>query len=278
VDEDAPPLRGGASSAPKREAGGSDDVLGVGGALREYLSRLAEAEFVDDFVRANAWASVGRSAPPSDAAVMRLARRGASRVERAAEAAKVTGRDANEIDLPVEEESDADASASGEVNDPASARARAPIPAPAAPSPKRRKKVRHFDGSGASAFIRRWAWKREAKSDEERFERPYEHEMRVRRGADGADDDDDDVSIAMSFAQARHDAPSGLGGAEGGFASTVWDSSIVLAKYVEKHQERFRGLRVCELGAGCGLVSAGARSRQARRGSSPRTSRRTSDS
>ena len=36
----------------------------------------------------------------------------------------------------------------------------------------------------------------------------------------------------------------------------MWDSSIVLAKYVEKHQERFRGLRVCELGAGCGLVSA----------------------
>jgi predicted nicotinamide N-methyase len=238
VDEDAPPLRGGASSAPKREAGGSDDVLGVGGALREYLSRLAEAEFVDDFVRANAWASVGRSAPPSDAAVMRLARRGASRVERAAEAAKVTGRDANEIDLPVEEESD---------DDPASA----PIPEAGAPSPKRRK-ARHFDGSGASAFIRRWAWKREAKSDEERFERPYEHEMRVRRGAD----DDDATTIAMSFAQARHDAPSGLGGAEGGFASTVWDSSIVLAKYVEKHQERFRGLRVCELGAGCGLVSA----------------------
>jgi len=36
----------------------------------------------------------------------------------------------------------------------------------------------------------------------------------------------------------------------------VWDSAIVLAKYVEKHPEMFRGLRVCELGAGCGLVSA----------------------
>ena len=29
----------------------------------------------------------------------------------------------------------------------------------------------------------------------------------------------------------------------------------MLAKFIEKHQETFRGLRVCELGAGCGLVS-----------------------
>ena len=74
-------------------------------------------------------------------------------MERAAEAAKVTGRDANEIDLPVEEESDADPVEEELDDDPASA----PIPEAGAPSPKRRKKVRHFDGSGASAFIRRWA-------------------------------------------------------------------------------------------------------------------------
>ena len=55
----------------------------------------------------------------------------------------------------------------------------------------------------------------------------------------------------MSFKQTGFEQ-----GASGGFASTVWDSAIVLAKYVEKHQEKFRGLRVCELGAGCGLVSA----------------------
>ena len=56
----------------------------------------------------------------------------------------------------------------------------------------------------------------------------------------------------MRFNQARFDA----GGAAGGFASSVWDSAIVLAKHVEKRPELFRGKRVVELGAGCGLVSA----------------------
>ena len=89
----------------------------------------------------------------------------------------------------------------------------------------------------ASLFIRRWAWKREAKTDEERFVLPYEHEW---------------LGTKMSFAQRRFDD----GGASGGFASTVWDSSIVLAKYVEKHRGLFANKRVCELGAGCGVVSA----------------------
>lgn len=39
-----------------------------------------------------------------------------------------------------------------------------------------------------------------------------------------------------------------------GFASTVWDSSIVMSKYIEKWPEKFRGRRCLELGAGCGLV------------------------
>lgn len=44
-----------------------------------------------------------------------------------------------------------------------------------------------------------------------------------------------------------------------GFASTVWDSSIVLAKYLERHADgRVVGKRVLELGAGCGLASAAA--------------------
>ena len=39
-----------------------------------------------------------------------------------------------------------------------------------------------------------------------------------------------------------------------GFASTVWDSSIVMAKYIEKNAGVFKGKRCVELGAGCGLV------------------------
>ena len=46
-----------------------------------------------------------------------------------------------------------------------------------------KKPRRVFTGSGASLFIRRWAWKREAKSDEERFSQPYAHEMQVRAGS-----------------------------------------------------------------------------------------------
>lgn len=39
-----------------------------------------------------------------------------------------------------------------------------------------------------------------------------------------------------------------------GFASTVWDSAIVVAKYAEKHAARMQGKRVLDLSAGCGLV------------------------
>ena len=50
----------------------------------------------------------------------------------------------------------------------------------ASPRELKKKPRRVFDGSGACLFLKRWAWKREAKSDEERFELPYEHEMSVR--------------------------------------------------------------------------------------------------
>ena len=67
----------------------------------------------------------------------------------------------------------------------------------------------------------------------------------------------------MSFAQRRFDD----GGASGGFASTVWDSSIVL-QYVEKHRGSFanekvlragRGVRGGERHAGQGWVREGRR-------------------
>ena len=141
------------------------------------------------------------------------------------------------------------------------ARVRARKPDDAEPDKKEKKKPRRvFDGSGACLFLKRWAWKREAKSDEERFELPYEHEMTTRVGSRipmGFDADDGDSStrvVTLTFKQARFDDARNAG-ADGGFASTVWDSAIVLAKFIEKHQETFRGLRVCELGAGCGLVS-----------------------
>jgi predicted nicotinamide N-methyase len=73
-------------------------------------------------------------------------------------------------------------------------------------------------------------------------------------GFDADDGDSSTKTVSFAFEQARFDDKRNKG-ADGGFASTVWDSAIVLAKFIEKHQEKFRGLRVVELGAGCGLVS-----------------------
>jgi predicted nicotinamide N-methyase len=231
---------------------------------------------------------------------MRKAREGGRAVAAAEAAARVAGRDANEIDLPSEEEEEEQ---EGLGNDTAPEKNAAPVAGnmnadddpdgwggsgdeaegigdeagveraegAAAETRKekretteqttpRKKPKRVFDGSGACLFLKRWAWKREAKSDEERFDLPYEHEMSVRSGSTvpmGFDADDGDSStktVSFAFEQARFDDKQNKG-ADGGFASTVWDSAIVLAKFIEKHQEKFRGLRVVELGAGCGLVS-----------------------
>ena len=52
---------------------------------------------------------------------------------------------------------------------------------------------------------------------------------------------------------------AGPGAASQGFASTVWDSSIVLSKFLERRfgagPAALSGRRAVELGAGCGLVS-----------------------
>ena len=37
-------------------------------------------------------------------------------------------------------------------------------------------------------------------------------------------------------------------------AIAVWDSSIVVAKYLERHMEHYKGKRCLDLSAGCGLV------------------------
>lgn len=85
-------------------------------------------------------------------------------------------------------------------------------------------------GSGIGAST----WKREYKSARERFQEPYSHPLHGR---------------TLLLQQAAFEAE--------GFASTVWDSSIVLARYLEKEaaagRRVFAGTRCIELGAGCGL-------------------------
>ena len=242
----------------------ADELLGPGGALREYLAKLSECETVTEYVASNPWRSFGPAAPDSDPGLMAKAREGGEAVAAAAAAAATAGIDANEIDLGEfsdlsegreeakgkdridtegwggsGDEAEGDARSNGGVG----AKREAPEEAAGTNTDSQlfqkpaKKPKRVFTGSGASLFIRRWAWKREAKTDEERFVLPYEHEW---------------LGTKMSFAQRRFDD----GGASGGFASTVWDSSIVLAKYVEKHRGLFANKRVCELGAGCGVVSA----------------------
>ena len=253
----------------------ADELLGPSGALREYLAKLSECETVTEYVAANPWRSFGPAAPDSDPVLMAKAREGGEAVAAAAAAAATAGVDANEIDLGEfsdEEKGSGEETAKGKVGgsrprrvdrdpidpegwggsgDEAEGDARsnggrvggkretpeAATNAVEEPQKPAKKPKRVFTGSGASLFIRRWAWKREAKTDEERFVLPYEHEW---------------LGTKMSFAQRRFDD----GGASGGFASTVWDSSIVLAKYVEKHRGLFANKRACELGAGCGVVSA----------------------
>ena len=95
---------------------------------------------------------------------------------------------------------------------------------------------------GAGAAAARWtdpslralSWKREGLSDELRFERSYRQVL-----ASG---------LAVEFEQ-RPFGPEG-------FASTVWDSSIVASRWAERQGAGFwEGAPVLELGAGCGLLA-----------------------
>lgn len=38
------------------------------------------------------------------------------------------------------------------------------------------------------------------------------------------------------------------------FFNAVWDSSIVVAKFLEHHPQLVQGKRACDLSAGCGLI------------------------
>ena len=85
--------------------------------------------------------------------------------------------------------------------------------------------------AGGPSAIDMLAWKREYMSDEQRFVLPYKHAL--------------DGSQTLVLRQAAF-------GPEG-FASTIWDSSIVLSRYLELHRHRYANSRAIELGAGCGL-------------------------
>ena len=97
-------------------------------------------------------------------------------------------------------------------------------------------------GANASLFIRQWAWKREMKTERERFEDAYAYPTRE-------DDDETQTKRKIVLKQTKFKAT--------GFASTVWDSAVVLSKYAEKTRRDFARATTCvELGAGCGLISA----------------------
>lgn len=108
-----------------------------------------------------------------------------------------------------------------------------------------------------SDFLRSWAWKREHRPDRVRFHKPYLHEMTISQLAKQACSAAED-QIQICVEQAPFDAE--------GFASTVWDSSIVVSKMFEKHERSqslegmlpdmfcVRNRRCLDLSSGCGLV------------------------
>mmetsp|Transcript_8757 Transcript_8757/g.29077 ORF Transcript_8757/g.29077 Transcript_8757/m.29077 type:complete len:638 (-) Transcript_8757:266-2179(-) len=87
--------------------------------------------------------------------------------------------------------------------------------------------------------LERLAWAREHKSDTDRFERDYTHQLTAGSRL-----------VGLRLQQRPFSAL--------GFASTVWDSSVVLSKAIERWAARgsagLAGKVVVELGAGCGLV------------------------
>lgn len=86
----------------------------------------------------------------------------------------------------------------------------------------------------ANSFLRSWAWKREHRPDKDRFDKPYHHKVVVQG-----------VPHDLVINQAPFKTT--------GFASTVWDSAIVLSKYLERLPQKVEGRNCIELGAGCGL-------------------------
>ncbi|KAK9791359.1 hypothetical protein WJX73_007751 [Symbiochloris irregularis] len=86
------------------------------------------------------------------------------------------------------------------------------------------------------SFLKSWTWKREHRSDRARFHEPFVYTLHERQPN----------ARQLSISQAPFDAE--------GFASTVWDSSIVMAKYFERWPDLVCGKRCLDLSAGCGLA------------------------
>ena len=97
-----------------------------------------------------------------------------------------------------------------------------------------------------SASLDFWPpWKREGKADRYRYREPYVHEVCVNEEASS---DGGQRNVALRIEQRAFTTA--------GFASTVWDSAIVVAAYLERHQAWYAQRRgSVELGAGCGLPS-----------------------
>ncbi|GLI60108.1 hypothetical protein VaNZ11_002154 [Volvox africanus] len=98
-----------------------------------------------------------------------------------------------------------------------------------------------------SGFLRSWAWKREHRPDRDRFQRPYVHSLKIPKS--GPTEDEGIIKLTIEQTSFR--------GAEG-FASTVWDSSIVVAKLLERNPDLVVGRAVLDLSAGCGLAAIAA--------------------
>ncbi|CAI5502981.1 unnamed protein product [Closterium sp. Naga37s-1] len=141
------------------------------------------------------------------------------------------------------------------------------------------------EGSGAgrsdvSQFLRSWVWKREGKPDVDRFDRPYQHTI-ARPFCALHPARCDALPSAQTSAQPQRAQPHAAPQAASpdaaasrpcvceqarvvtiaqqrfgplGFASTVWDSSIVAGKFLERHAHLVHGKTCIELGAGCGLL------------------------
>jgi len=141
--------------------------------------------------------------------------------------------------------------------------ATAPAPQPAATATERQ---RQQDGELVD-FFRAWQWKREHLPDRLRFEQPYVYTFGDGSGGSGGGGGEGRDEMAPPTAtplspppapplpppliiQQRPYGPGGL------FATTVWDSSIVVAKMIERRAALYAGLRCCDLSAGCGLPAA----------------------